>query len=130
MIIYCNCKARQGGNEGWIIKSMNILYSLLLYYCDMSEQEWRYPNLPPSPFVFARTPSLLDESNPDSALNRSQIRGFFNLAIIFLWIFFVTQPVVNFMEHGYFLDTTLYSEVRKDFLFCAITWPLFFLWYT
>jgi hypothetical protein len=41
----------------------------------------------------------------------------------------VTQPVVNFIDRGYFLDTTLYETVRVDFLFCAITWPLFFLWY-
>lgn len=75
----------------------------------MSEQEWKWPNLPPVPFTFARTPSLLDESNPASVLNQSPVRGFFNLAVIFLGIFFVTQPVVNFIDHGYFLDTTLYS---------------------
>lgn len=96
----------------------------------MSEQDWKWPNLPPIPFTFPRIPSLLDESNPSSTLNQSPIKGFFNLALIFLAIFFVTQPVVNFIDHGYFLDTTLYSEVRVDFLFCAITWPLFFLWYT
>ena len=62
-------------------------------------------------------------------MNKSKVRGFFNLAIIFMLIFFTTQPIVNFIERGYFLDTTLYATFKIDFMFCLFTWPLFFFWY-
>ena len=62
-------------------------------------------------------------------MNQSKVRGFFNLAVIFMLIFFTTQPIVNFIEKGYFLDTTLYATFKIDFMFCLFTWPLFFFWY-
>lgn len=71
--------------------------------------DWRYPNLPPKPFVFKSTPSHLDEGNPNSSLNRSRLRGLYNLFLIFAIIFFVTQPIINFIDKGYFLESTLYN---------------------
>jgi len=89
---------------------------------------WKFPNFPPKPFLYESKPSLLDEADPRSALNKSPIRGFFNLTLIFLVIFFLTQPVVNFIDHGYFLDPLLYHSFKVDFLFCLFTWPLFYAW--
>lgn len=94
------------------------------------KEEWRYPNLPPKPFLYESGPSLLDEGDARSALNKSPIKGFFNLTVIFMSIFFITQPVVNFIDHGYFFEPTLYNTFKVDFMFCIFTWPLFFAWYT
>ena len=94
----------------------------------LQTEVWKYPNLPPKPFQYPRIVSMLDSDRSDSALNNSFVRGFYNLAIIFLIIFFTTQPIVNFLQHGYWLDTTLYETVTQDFLFCLFTWPIFFLW--
>lgn len=77
----------------------------------LQTEVWKYPNLPPKPFQYPIIVSMLDSDRSDSALNNSFVRGFYNLAIIFLIIFFTTQPIVNFLEHGYWLDTTLYETV-------------------
>ena len=91
--------------------------------------EWKHPNLPPRPFTFPNIPSHLDESNPQSSLNRSELRGFYNLVAIFGFIFLITQPVINFIDYGYFLEPTLFQTFKVDFIFCLVSWPLFFLWY-
>jgi|JI10StandDraft_1071094.scaffolds.fasta_scaffold2755113_1 hypothetical protein len=99
----------------------------------MSEKQiqegWKYPNLPPKPFSYPVAVSHLDPDDPRSQLNQSQVRGFFNLLVIFGIIFFVTQPVINFIDKGYFLESTLYNTFKIDFLFCLVNWPLFLLWY-
>lgn len=92
------------------------------------QDNWKYPNLPPKPFVYPVKSSHLDIDDPSSTLNKSQFRGFFNQAAIFGIIFIVTQPVINYLDHGYFLDATLYNTFKVDFIFCLVNWPLFFLW--
>lgn len=92
------------------------------------QQDWKYPNLPPRPFVFKPTASHLDSEDPTSSLSQSPFRGFYNLGVIIGLIFVVTQPIINFMEHGYFLESTLFNSLRVDLLFCLLSWPLFFLW--
>lgn len=67
---------------------------------------WRFPSLPPpgktkAPYKYV--PTLLDKDDPDSVLNKSSFKGFFNLAVIFAITFLFTQPVVNWVEDGFFL---------------------------
>lgn len=67
---------------------------------------WRYPSLPPpgkTKAPYKSIPTMLDEANPNSALNKSSFKGFFNLAVIFSITFLFTQPVVNWFEDGFFL---------------------------
>jgi hypothetical protein len=93
------------------------------------KEDWRYPNLPPKPFTFPTAVSHLDPDSEQSMLNKSDLRGFFNLAVIFGTIFFITQPIINFIDRGYILESTLYNTFKVDFIFCTVNWPLFFLWY-
>ena len=58
-----------------------------------NSEEWRYPNLSPKPFEYKVCPSLLDEMDPRSAMNQSNLRGFYNLAMVLATIFFITQPI-------------------------------------
>ena len=93
-----------------------------------NQKEWKHPNLPPRPFTFPVKVSHLDIDSPSSSINQSKLRGFFNIASIFAIIFFVTKPIINFIDHGYLLEATLYNTVKVDLLFCLFNWPLFFVW--
>jgi hypothetical protein len=50
------------------------------------------------------------------------------MALIFAIVFFVTQPIINLIDHGYFLEATLYNTFKVDLIFCVVNWPLFFIW--
>lgn len=111
-------------------KTYIILMFIVVYIMEQNKLgQWVYPNLPPKPFIYDKPVSLIDFDDERSALNTSQIRGLFNLSIIFMTIFFITQPIVNFIENGYFIDKTLYNTFKRDLFFCLFNWPLFFAWY-
>ena len=59
--------------------------------------EKQYPNiLPPGKTREYNTdPSLLDKENPESALNKSNFKGFFNMCVIFCFLFIFTTPILN-----------------------------------
>lgn len=59
---------------------------------------WRFPNLTPvgktkTPYKIG--PSILDECSPESQLNKSSFKGFYNMAIIFGIVFLFTKPLLN-----------------------------------
>lgn len=97
-------------------------------------KSWRYPNISGSPDQKLRKPelkarvSLLDEQHPESSLNKSQFRGFFNLAMMFGMIFLFTKPTLNFFNSGHFFELTLLNTFKQDFLLCLSVWPLFYTW--
>lgn len=78
--------------------------------------------------MYSRGPSLLDEQNPDSKLNKSNFRGFFNMAAIFAFVFLFTSPVISKIENDYFFEPYLYHTFKQDYFLCVMVWPLFFLW--
>jgi hypothetical protein len=99
----------------------------------MSEQKelWIYPNLPPlthRKVLYKTGPSLLDSDSPDSELNKSNMKGFFNLIIIFSAAFLVTEPISKYLAQGVFFESYLYQNVKLDFESCLVIWPIFFLW--
>lgn len=60
--------------------------------------EWRFPNLTPpgkNKGDYKIGPSILDECNPESLLNKSSFKGFFNMAVIFGFVFLFTKPMLN-----------------------------------
>ena len=93
-------------------------------------KEIQYPNILPSDKQkgYSIGPSILDHLHPDSSLNKSHFRGFFNMSIIFGFIFIFTKPILNKIENGYFLEPSLYTTFMNDYFLCLLVWPLFFLW--
>lgn len=90
-----------------------------------------FPNLTPPDRVkrpYPLGPSLIDQSNPDSRINHSNFRGFYNMATIFIMIFLFTKPLLNKIENGYFLEASLYLTFKNDYFLCIMVWPLFFGW--
>lgn len=77
---------------------------------------------------YTRVPTLLDPFNPESELEQSSFKGFFNMAAIFSIVFLFTKPMVNWVERGYFLEPYLYQTFKNDYLLCLMVWPLFFGW--
>jgi hypothetical protein len=67
--------------------------------------EWRFPNLTPphkKKHEYKTGPSIFDETNPDSELNKSNMKGFWNMTVIFGFVFLFTKPLLNKLENGYF----------------------------
>ena len=77
--------------------------------------KWYYPNLtPPSKTKasYKTGPSILDEINPDSELNKNHFKGFFNLMVIFSVVFLFTKPILNKIENGSFFEPYLYNTFK------------------
>ena len=92
---------------------------------------WNYPNLTPpdrEKKPYERGPSILDVQDENSSINKSDFKGFYNMTVIFALIFLFTKPILNKIEHGYFLEPNLYHTFQEDFILCIMVWPLFFLW--
>lgn len=70
-----------------------------------SKEQWIYPNLPPATHrkvAYKAGPSLLDSDNSDSYLNKSGMKGFYNLIIIFCIAFLITKPISKYLAEGAF----------------------------
>ena len=70
-----------------------------------NKEPWIYPNLPPithRKVVYQTGPSLLDSENPDSYLSKSNMKGFYNLIIIFSIAFLITAPISKYLAEGVF----------------------------
>lgn len=81
----------------------------------MSDTEWRFANLtPPSKQTkeYKLGPSILDEINPESELNKSDFKGFFNMTVIFSVVFLFTKPVLNKIEGKDFFSPHLYNTFK------------------
>ena len=95
------------------------------------DRNWRYPNITPPDRVkkpYERSPSLIDQDDSNSAINKSKFRGFYNMVIIIALIYLFTKPILNKIENGYFLEPNLYNTFKADYFYCIMVWPIFFLW--
>ena len=75
-------------------------------------EKWKYPNIFPKGHqkaLLSRGPSLLDPIDSNSQLNKSSIKGFYNLAIIFAVAFLITKPISKFLSEGRFFDSYLFD---------------------
>lgn len=68
--------------------------------------------------------SLLDDLEPKSELNQNKLVGFYNMLYVVSFYYFIISPVMCYKEHGYWIETKLYEQMRRDIFMCIVTWPL------
>ena len=72
--------------------------------------------------------SLLDVLTDSTNINKSGFRGFFNLAIVVMMFYVFTQPIHNYLNHGYLWKTKFFAKMLHNLHYVILIWPLFYFW--
>lgn len=72
--------------------------------------------------------SLLDDLEPNSELNKNKLVGFYNMLYVVSFYYFIINPIMCYKNNGYWMETRLYDQLRRDLFMCIVTWPIVLLY--